>query len=62
MKTLVTPEQMTIICNIQALSEKIHPNGYNWIKESKRLYKLSCSELRIIQNDLLIKYNKLFTI
>lgn len=58
MKTLSnTPALMTVIINIQMMSEKINPY-YNKYKDFKRLEKLSEDELYDIQDTLIPLYNK----
>lgn len=56
-KEIVTPESMQIICNIQRMNEKINPS-YNWIKDRKRMYKMTFDELFEEQCNLIAEYNK----
>ena len=57
MKTLKTnPDLMTVICNIQAMNEKIDPS-YNGCNDFKRLEKLTENELYNMQDELIPAYN-----
>jgi hypothetical protein len=53
------PELMTVICNIQAMNQRINPN-YKWDKDFKRLEKMTGKELRKEQNELVPLYNATF--
>lgn len=52
----MTPEKMTLICNIQAIAERVDPRS-DTTKMFATLEKLSEYELRTTQDEWLEKYN-----
>jgi hypothetical protein len=57
----VSPAQMDLICNIQAMKNKINPS-YDQFSDFKNLAMLSEDQLRRLQERLIPEYNKTFTV
>lgn len=55
----MTPEKMTLICNIQMMREKITgiKTDYNNVEKSD-LYSKNVNELYELQNSLIVDYNE----
>lgn len=55
----MTPEKMTLICNIQMMREKITgiKTDYNNVEKSD-LYSKNLNELYELQNSLIVDYNE----
>ena len=51
------PELITVICNIQAMKEKIYP-GYDRFSDFRNLDQLTGEQLHRLQDRLIPVYNK----
>lgn len=58
-KVNVTIEAMNVIVNCQLMKEKIHKD-YDKFKDFKKLSQLNVDQLRELQDELIIEYNKTF--
>lgn len=54
----ITPEQMTVICNIQTMRQRIYDPDYNWIEDKERLYTKTLKELHEEQENLIPLWNE----
>ena len=55
---VITSEKMTLICNIQALRSKVHPDTYKPHQHFELLSFLTVDRLRTLQDTWVSIYNR----